>query len=304
MFRTAWQLTRETWTEFSADNAFRLAAALAYYTALAIAPLLLVVISIAGMIFGEQAARGEVVDQIKSLVGDEGAGAIQTMLSRSRPANGGIVSLIIGSVMLVVGATGVFTQLQDALNTVWDVDPKKTSAGGFWGMLKDRLLSFSMVCGLAFLLLVSLVATVLMSGLSDFLSQWLPQSFGLIRVGNLVLTVVLTYLLFAMIFKFLPDVTLRWSDVWVGAGITTVLFIVGKYAIGFYLGQVAVGNPFGAAGSFVVLLTWIYYSSLIMLFGAEFTQVYAVRRGTQVGRNESSQPQNQPTKAATGPAVA
>jgi membrane protein len=284
MFRNAWQLARATWDEFSDDKAFRLAAALAYYTALAMAPLLLVVISIAGIFFGEQAARGEVVQQLQGLVGDEGAEAIQSMLARSQPDQGGILSLIVGGLTLLVGATGVFSQLQDALNTVWDVDPKKTSSGGLWGMLKDRLLSFSMVCGLAFLLLVSLAASALMSGFNDVLKEWIPGSVGLLWVGNVVLSAGLTFLLFAMIFKVLPDVQLKWSDVWVGAGLTTVLFIIGKYAIGLYLGQVAVGNPFGAAGSFVVLLTWIYYSSLILLFGAEFTQVYATQCGTQTGR--------------------
>ena len=293
MFHTAWQMLKETWTAFSEDKAFRLAAALAYFTGLALAPLLLVVISIAGMIFGEQAARGEVVAQIKDLVGEQGAEAIQTMLARSQPENGGVVSLVIGVVTLLVGATGVFSQLQDALNTVWDVDPKKSSAGGFWGMIKARLLSFSMVCGLAFLLLASLAASALMSGLSDALRQWLPNSVGLLWLGDVVLSAGLTFLLFAMIFKFLPDVDLKWSDVWVGAGITTVLFVVGKYAIGLYLGQVAVGNPFGAAGSFVVLLTWLYYSSLILLFGAEFTHVYSTRRGTQVGRQRVAQTQVQ-----------
>lgn len=289
MLHTAWQLVKETWTEFSDDKAFRLAAALAYFTGLAMAPLLLVVISIAGMIFGDQAARGEVVGQIKDLVGDDGAEAIQTMLARSQPESGGTVSLVIGAVTLLVGATGVFTQLQDALNTVWDVDPKKSSAGGLWGMLKERLLSFSMVCGLAFLLLVSLAASALMSGLSEALRQWLPGSVGLLWVGDVVFSAGLTFLLFAMIFKFLPDVDLKWSDVWVGAGLTTVLFVLGKYAIGLYLGQVAVGSAFGAAGSFVVLLTWLYYSSLILLFGAEFTQVYSARHGTRTRRDDSPQ---------------
>ncbi|HET6572233.1 MAG TPA: YihY/virulence factor BrkB family protein [Fimbriiglobus sp.] len=298
MFRSAWQLARETWSEFSDDNAFRLAAALSYYTALALAPLLLVVIAIAGMIFGEQAARGEVVAQIKDLVGNQGAEAVQTMLARSQPGEGGITSLVIGVVILVVGATGVFTALQDALNTVWDVDPKKSSSGGLWGMLKDRLLSFAMVCGLAFLLLVSLAASALMSGLSAALREWLPESVGLLWVGDVLLTVVLTYLLFVMIFKVLPDVSVSWTDVWIGAGITTLLFMVGKYAIGLYLGRVAVGNPFGAAGSFVVLLTWFYYSSLILIFGAEFTHVYATRHGTRSGRNDSSQALAVPVRPA------
>jgi membrane protein len=298
MFRAAWSLAKQTWAEFSDDKAFRLAAALSYYTALSLAPLLLVVISIAGIVFGEQAARGEVVHQIEDLIGRDGAEAIQTMLARSKPADGGIVSLIVGAVTLLVGATGVFAQLQDALNTVWDVGPK-ASSGGFWGMIKDRLLSFALVFGLAFLLLVSLVLSALMSGLSGTLREWLPEVTGLLWVGDALLAAVLTFGLFAMIFNFLPHVRLKWSDVWVGAVLTTVLFMVGKYAIGLYLGQVAVGNPFGAAGSFVVLLVWLYYSSAILLFGAEFTQVYATRHGTLVGRHPAAE-SPRPTDAQAG----
>jgi membrane protein len=167
-------------------------------------------------------------------------------------------------------------------------------------MVRDRLLSFAMVCGLAFLLLVSLAASALMSGLSAALREWVPDSVGLLWLGDILLSAGLTFLLFAMIFKVLPDVSLCWSDVWVGAGITTLLFMAGKYAIGLYLGRVAVGNAFGAAGSFVVLLTWLYYSSLIMLFGAEFTQVYATRYGTRTGLCESPKARPQPTAAASG----
>ncbi len=299
MFRTAWSLVKQTWAEFADDKAFRLSAALAYYTALSLAPLLLVVISIAGIIFGEAAARGEVVGQIKNLVGDQGAEAVQTMLAKSKPHEGGIVALVVGAVTLLVGATGVFAQLQDALNTVWDVDPKQTSAGGFWGMIKDRLVSFAMVCGLALLLLASLVLSALMSGLSGALREWLPGATGLIWVCDVLLSVLLTFGLFAMIFNVLPHVRLRWSDVWVGAVITTVLYTVGKYAIGLYLGQVAVGTPFGAAGSFVVLLTWLYYSSVILLLGAEFTQVYATRHGTLAGPQPAAET-HQPAEARAG----
>ncbi len=299
-FRKAWDLIRRTWGEFSDDKAFRLAAALSYYTALSLAPLLLVVIAIAGMVFAEKAARGEVVNQIKDLIGQQGAEAVQTMLANSQPKNGGIVAGIVGLVTLVVGATGVFSQLQDALNTVWDVDPKQASSGGIWGMLKDRLLSFSMVCGLAFLLLVSLVLNAVLSGLSGVLERWLPGAVGWLWVGNTLLSIVFTFLMFAMIFKVLPHARLRWSDVWFGAGITTVLFLVGKFLIGLYLGRAAVGTTFGAAGSFVVLLTWLYYSSLILLFGAEFTQVYAMTHGSGVGQPKSALTQPQPEPSSDG----
>jgi membrane protein len=288
MFGIAWQLIKGTWAEFSDDRAFRLSAALSYYTALSLAPLLLVVIAIAGMVFGENAARGEVVGQIEGLIGAEGAEMIQTMLARSQPADGGILSLVIGVAVLLVGATSVFAQLQDALNTVWDVD-QEASPGGVWRMIKDRLLSFGMVCGMAFLLLVSLVLSALMSGLNDVIREWLPGVAGWLWVGDVLLTAVLAFGLFAMIFKFLPHTAVSWSDVWVGAAITAVLFIIGKYALGLYFGQVAVGTTFGAAGSFVVLLTWLYYSSAIMLFGAEFTQVYATRYGTRAGRADAAE---------------
>lgn len=302
-FQTAWHLIRQAWNGFSSDNAFRLSAALAYYTALSLSPLLLMVISIAGLIFGEAAARGQVVQQINDLVGEQGAEAVQTMLASSKSVGGSIVAIVVGVVVLVVGATGVFAQLQDALNTVWNVDPKKTSAGGLWGMLKSRLLSFALVCGLAFLLLVSLVLNALVSGLSDELHRWIPGAATLVEVLNILLSVLLTLLLFAMIFKVLPDVELDWSDVWIGAGITTVLFTLGKYGIGIYLGQASVGSAYGAAGSFVVLMTWLYYSSAIMLFGAEFTQVYATQHGSRIGKPDGTASQQSPAPSTDGHAA-
>lgn len=302
-FRTAWDLIRQAWNGFSADNAFRLSAALAYYTALSLSPLLLMVISIAGLVFGEAAARGQVEHQIQDLVGQQGAEAVQTMLAHSSSIGGNVVAIVVGVVVLVVGATGVFAQLQDALNTVWNVDPKKTSAGGLWGMLKSRLLSFALVCGLAFLLLVSLVLNALVSGLSAELHRWIPGAATLVEVLNILLSALLTLVLFAMIFKVLPDVELDWSDVWIGAGITTVLFTLGKYGIGIYLGQASVGSAYGAAGSFVVLLTWLYYSSAIMLFGAEFTQVYATQHGSRVGKPDGTASQPAPAPSRDGHAA-
>jgi membrane protein len=189
-----------------------------------------------------------------------------------------VTAIVVGVVTLLVGATGVFAQLQDALNTVWKAEPLSTY--GVWGFLKDRLLSLSMILGLGFLLLVSLVLNAGLSALGTYAAGLFPTNWTVIlHVFNLLLTFGVTLTMFAMIFKFLPAVKVAWPDVWAGAGMTAVLFIVGKYLIGLYLGMTAVGSSYGAAGSFVVLLLWIYYSTQILLFGAEFTQVYATRVG-------------------------
>jgi membrane protein len=283
----AWHLLRQTAREFWTDNAMRLGAALSFYTALSLSPLLLVVIAIAGLLYGENAARGELVGQLQGLIGDEGARMIEQMLAASRQKSTGIWATIVGLVTLVVGATGVFAQLQDALNTVWNSKPEP-SAGGIWRAVRDRLLSFSMVCGLAFLLLVSLVFSTLVGALDDVAHDWLPGSLRLVQAANFVLSLALMFLMFAMILKFLPRESIPWSDVWIGAGLTTILFAVGKHLIGLYLGQAAVQSTFGAAGSFVVLLLWIYYSSLIFLFGAEFTQVYSSFEGSRSGKAHSA----------------
>lgn len=277
--RDAWELVKDSAREFQSDKAMTLGAALAFYTALSIAPLLLLVIVIAGAAFGEQAARGEIAHQLNDLIGSEGAEAVQTMLAKSTSPGGGLVSTVVGVLTLLVGATGVFGSLQDALDTVWNVRPGARPSG-LWGLVRDRLLSFSMICGMAFLLLVSLVLGALVSGLSGALERWLPYSSVWIGAANMAVGFLLTALMFAMIFKVLPHARPAWSDVWVGAVLTAALFTAGKYLIGLYLGKAAVGSSFGAAGSFVVLLFWIYYSSLILLFGAEFTQVYALKRGT------------------------
>ena len=278
-WRRNWKLVRQTYKEFGDDNAMQLGAALAFYTAISITPLLLVVIGIAGLAYGDQAARGEIAHQLRETVGTEGAEALQAALARSASPRGGVLATVIGVATLVFGASGVFSSLQDALNVVWNVKAEK-SRGGVWGLVRERLLSVTMIGVMAFLLLVSMVFGAALTGLGGAFERWLPYSSVWLGVGNFLLGFVLTTLMFAMIFKVLPRPHVAWSDVWTGAVLTAGLFALGKFLIGEYLGRASVGSTFGAAGSFVVLLTWIYYSSLILLFGAEFTQVYALRHGT------------------------
>jgi membrane protein len=276
---STFSLLKDSGVQFSKHKCPRLGAALAFYTALSLSPLLLVVIAIAAAVFGEPAARGEVAHQIRDTVGDDAAQAIQTMLANHKSESQGILMTILGIATLVAGASGVFAQLQDALDTIWDVHPEQLPSG-VSALVKDRLLSFSIVCGLAFLLLVSLVFGAVVSGLGDWAQARLPIGVSVLHVANLILSFVLTMLLFAFIFKVLPHAYPAWSDVWHGALITAVLFTLGKYLIGLYLGHAAPGSAYGAAGSFVVLLIWIYYSTQILLFGAEITHCYAKARGT------------------------
>lgn len=273
-------LARETVRSWSADKAPRLGAALAYYTALSIAPLLLVVIAVAGLFFGDEAARGEIVGQIRSLVGTDGARAIEDILANSRRESSGIAATVVGMLTLLVGATGVFGQLQDALNTIWHVEPK--SGGGWRGYLANRFVSLSMVFGVGFLLLVSLVLSAGIAAASAALHGIGPGLAIVGHVADVVLSLAVVTALFAMIFKYLPNARIEWSEVWVGAFATAVLFVLGKLAVGLYLGHASIGSTFGAAGSFVVLLVWIYYTAQILLLGAEFTRVWAESVGSQL----------------------
>ena len=277
---TVYQLAKDTGLEFWRDKVPRLGAALAFYTTLSLSPLLLVVMGVAGLVYGEDAARGQIVHQINGLVGDEGAVAVQSMLANNRSGAQSVVAMIVGIATLVFGATGVFAQLQDALDSIWDVSPEKTG-GGVWAAIRDRLLSFSLVCGMAFLLLVSLVLSAVLAAMHGFVGEWLPLGEVWLQILNGSISLLLSMALFAMIFKILPHTRTWWSDVWVGAILTAILFNVGKFLIGLYLGRAAVGSSYGAAGSFVVLLVWIYYSTQILLFGAEFTHLYALRHGSK-----------------------
>ncbi len=276
--RVLWSLLTATFNEWSAHNDLRLGAALAYYTIFALAPLLMVIIAIGGFFFGHQVAQGRIMDQVGGLVGPQGAAAITAMIEQaSRPAEGLFASAVsIGAILL--GATGVFGELQSGLNEIWDVPPRSK---GWRGILKHRLTSFTLVLGLGFLLLVSLVIGALVSALDTWFALHVPIAQVLFEALHFVVSFTVTTLLFAMIFKMLPDVSITWGDVAVGATATALLFTVGQLAIGLYIGRSTVGSVYGAAGSLVVILVWVYYSSQILFFGAEFTHVYACRFGSQ-----------------------
>ncbi|MDZ4871729.1 MAG: hypothetical protein CLLPBCKN_001117 [Chroococcidiopsis cubana SAG 39.79] len=278
--KTIISLLRETFTEWNEDKASRLAAALAYYTVFSLAPMLIIAIAIAGAVFGEEAARGEIVTQIQGLVGRDGAQFIETAIEGASKPKAGTIASLISIAVLLFGASGLFAQLQDSLNTIWEVQPKP--GRGLIGILRDRFLSFTMVLGVGFLLLVSLVLSAGLSGLVNFLGSLLPGIGALLQIANFVLSFAVTTLLFGLIYKVLPDVKIAWSDVWSGAIVTSLLFSIGRFALGLYLGNSSFGSTYGAAGSVVIILVWVYYAAQILFFGAEFTQVYARRYGSRI----------------------
>ena len=267
-------ILQETLAAWSEDKVPRLGAALAYYTLFSLAPLLIIIIAVASLIFGEDAAQGRIAGEIKGLIGEKGAEAIQAMLQNAgAEKSSGIVATIIGLATLLFGASGVFGELQDALNTIWGVKPKP--GRGIFDIVRARFFSFAMVLGIVFLLLVSLVVSAALAALGKFGSGRVPTP--LLHGVDLVVSIGAVALLFAMIFKILPDVRIAWRHVWVGAFATSILFTVGKILIGLYLGRSSVGSAFGAAGSLVVVLVWIYYSAQILFLGAEITKAYARR---------------------------
>jgi membrane protein len=270
---SAWEILRQTAKSWSTHNVPRLGAALAYYTVFSLPGVLLISLAIAGAVFGEEAANGRVREQLGSLLGEEGANAIDQMLASARQPDKGLIASIVGVMLLVFAASGVFGELQTGLNVIWSAEPAK--GAGLWGTIRNRFLSVAMVLGTGFLLLVSLVLSALLSVLGAWFGDLIPGPDLLLQVANQGISFVVITLLFAMIFKFLPDVEIRWRDVWIGAAVTALLFSIGKFAIGFYLGHAAVGSAYGAAGSLVAVLVWVYYSAQILYAGAEFTQVYA-----------------------------
>ena len=278
--RSTFRLLKEAFQEWQQDKAPLLAAALAYYTVFSITPLLVIAIAIAGAIFGQDAARGEILEQINGLVGEQGAQAIETALANANQPQLGNTASIISIAVLLVGASGVFAQLQEALNTVWNVKAKPN--GGIWQFIRKRLLSFGMVLAIGFLLLVSLIVSAMLSGIGKLEINLLPGFTPLWQLLNLAISFGFISLLFALIYKYLPDVKIRWQDVLVGAIITALLFTLGKFLIGLYLGRGSLGSAYGAAGSLIVFLAWVFYSAQILLFGAEFTQVYARKYGRRI----------------------
>lgn len=277
--RAAFHLGRETVVEYGKDKCPRLGAAIAFYTLLSLAPLLLVVIGLVGPLAGADTAREQVVAQFRELVGPQGAEAVDGMLDSSKSPSGGFLSTVIGLAVLLYGAINLFLQLQDALNTVWNVPDRPSKSLGIWRAVRDHLLSFSTVLGLGFLLLVSLVLGAGLSGLQRWVEARIGGGSWWLGAANLLLSYALAAVLFAFIYKVLPAAKVSWRSVVVGALVTAGLFTLGKFLIGLYLGQAAPGSAFGAAGSLVVLLVWVYYSTQLLLLGAEFTQVYARRFG-------------------------
>ena len=273
-----YQLAKESIQAWKVDEAPRLAAALAFYTILSLAPLLVIAVGIAGLVFGEQAAEGQIVGQIQGLIGPQGAEAVQGLIENANRPSGGIAATIIGVITLLLGGMGVFNQLRGALNSIWEVSPP--AVNGIKANLRRRVLPFVMVLGVGFLLLVSLVLSAALAAVGRVLSTSLPGGEIFWRLANLVISVLVFAGLFALIFRFVPDVDIEWKDVGVGALVTSALFTLGQFAMGLYLGRSTFASAFGAAGSLVVLLVWVYYSAQILFLGAEFTEVYASKYGS------------------------
>ena len=276
-------LLKQTYQDWSDHHSQTMGASLAYFTVLSLAPLLVIAVAIAGLAFGKKAVEGLIVYQIGDLVGVAGAQAIQNILANAKSPSQGIIATALGFLTLLVGASGVFNELRNALNKIWDV---KTSSSGLRGMLKEQFRSFGLVLGIGFLLLVSLIVSAVLSGVSKFISAYVPVS--LLWISDIVISLVVIAILFALMYRVVPDTRILWSDVWMGAAATAIFFTLGKYLIGVYLGRASVGSAYGAAGSLVVVLVWVYYSAQVLLFGAEFTHVYALRKGSR--RNQARQP--------------
>ena len=281
-FETIRELVKQAIDSWVSDYAPSMGAALAYYTIFSIAPLLLIAISVAGLAFGVDAARGEVVAQLRGLMGESAALLIQGMLESANKPGTGLVSAVVGTALLLVGATTVFAELQDALDRIWRA-PERSKHSGIWNLLRARLLSFGLILAIGFLILVSLLFSAAMAALG----RWVGPAFVgwelLAQIVNVVVSFVLVSGMFALIYKLMPRAQVAWHDVWIGAVVTAALFTIGKLLIGLYIGKSGVASVFGAAGSFAVLLLWVYFSAQIFLLGAEFTWVYAHRVGSLKG---------------------
>ena len=276
-------LLKETYNGFIDDNGIKLSAALSYYTVFSLPPLLIIIMSLSGIFFGADAVRGEIFGQINSLVGSDAALQIQETIKKVELSNGSTFAQTIGIIILLIGATGVFAEIQDSINYIWKLKAKPKKGKGFLKMVINRLLSFSLVVSLGFLLLVSLLINGVMDALITRLTSMFPElTVVLVYALNLVLTFGITTLLFAMIFKVLPDARIQWRHVRAGAFTTAILFMAGKFLIGYYLGHSKLSSTYGAAGSVIVMLLWVYYSAMILYFGAVFTHVYAVHTGSMI----------------------
>ncbi|HET6655764.1 MAG TPA: YihY/virulence factor BrkB family protein [Gammaproteobacteria bacterium] len=279
--REAWTILQEISAAFFNDRPFQLAAALGYYTLLSMAPLLLLLIGVAGLIFSQEAARVQLVHYIGSVMGPQQADAVKAMLADTVSEQTGVLSTIIGIAILLFGATTVFGQLQAALNQIWNVEVAPRH-GVIWNLFRTRLFSLGVVMAMAFILLVSMVLSTVLAGLHQYFATLFPGAAVLLRIVYALVSFVVVAGVIGVVFKYVPDAIIRWRDVWIGAIITSVLFTVGKYLIGIYLGHSRFSTGYGAAGSLILVVVWVYYTSLILFLGAEVTQVYTRRFGTRI----------------------
>jgi membrane protein len=285
--RKVYNLFKSAGNGFIDDNAFKLAAALSYYTVFALGPLLIIIISLAGLFFGQEAAKGSIYFQLNGLLGADAAKQIQDIINNIQQSESSTTGAIVGGIILLIGATGVFTEMQDSINYIWSVKAKPKKS--WLKYLTNRLLSFSIVVGMGFLLLVSLVINAVLNAISVRLTRILPNSdIDLFTSLNMIILVVTITGLFAAIFKLLPDATISWKDAWIGAVLTAALFLVGKTGISYYLGRANLGVTYGTAASIVIILIWVYYSALILYFGAEFTKMYAIQAGEGIRPKETA----------------
>jgi len=282
-----WATIKGTMQEWGEDKLSRVAAALAYYTVFALPPLLVIAIAVAGAVIGRQNVQERVIAQVQGVIGQAGAQAVAAMIQGAQNSSSGVLATVLSVILLLFSAAGVFVQLQGAFNTVWDVLPSKQ--GGFLRTVLARLEAVAMVIGVGFLLLISMLISTALSAVGTFAAHYLPASGLVIQVVHYVVSFAVIALLFALIFRYLPDTDVQWRDVWPGAAITALLFILGQLGIGLYLGRSAVTSTYGAAGSLAVILLWVYYSAQIVLLGAEFTQVYAKHLGSRQGQERRSQ---------------
>lgn len=293
-----WQITKRAVAGWWADNVPRLGASLSFYTLFALAPVLIIAIAMAGLFFGEEAVRGEVVGQIRGLTGEQGARGVQALLEgASQPARSWTATGI-GLLTFFIGATGAFLELQTAINGIWRVKPKENPGKWWKELIMQRVISFGLVIAVGFLLLVSLVVSAGLSALNRYLGSAFPGVVTLWNALDVLVSLGVVTVLFALIYRVLPDVKLTWGDVWMGAVVTAGLFAIGKTAIGFYLGTSGIGSTYGAAGSVIVLLIWVYYSAQVVLLGAEFTRAWVEWSGTRPPRMAHAEAD--PAPAATG----
>lgn len=284
-FKGLWSVLKQSFKGFSDDKVPKLSASLAYYTVFSLGPLMIVIIFLCSLFFGREAIEGTIYTQMKGFVGSDAAAQMQDIIKNASISGKGTVAAIIGIVTLLIGATSVFGEIQDSINGIWGLKPKPKA--GWVKLVMNRVLSFGVIASLGFLLLVSLAVTAVVEALNHKLQSVFPDvTVALFYIVNLILTLGVVTLLFAVIFKVLPDADIKWKDVWAGSFATALLFLIGKFGIALYVSKSSIGTTYGTAGSLVVLLVWIYYSTIILYFGAEFTKAYAVKFGTEIHPNK------------------